>query len=451
MNKSGKKQLPVPYLLESFETFFKMEAAGGIALMACTVAALVWANSPWADSYNALWKTELSVGIGGWSLSKWAILWINDGLMAIFFFVVGLEIKREILVGGLSTPSRTVMPVAAALGGMLIPALFFFFFNAGTESVDGWGIPMATDIAFALGIMSLLGSRVPVGLKIFLTAVAIVDDIGAILVIAIFYTTSLDLISLGIGVAVLGLMFILNLRWGVRHSIPYLVLGVVVWLAFLKSGIHATIAGVLAAMTIPASTRMDCSSFVKNLRGAADVFEMAITPGKTVLTNREQQIALHAMQHAHEAATTPLQNIEHALHPWVSFFIMPVFALANAGVALKGDIFQEMLTPVGIGIFFGLLLGKQLGIGAACWLLRKLGLAQYPEQTTFMHLYGAACLAGVGFTMSIFIANLAFDEGSRLVELAKIAILFASLLAGVWGYVVLRYLAPDASRGSAKT
>jgi len=445
MSESSNKQLPIHYLLNSFNSFFKMEAAGGLALMACTVAALIWANSPWAASYHSLWQTKLTVGIGDWVLSKAAILWINDGLMAIFFFVVGLEIKREIMVGGLSTPSQTIMPVAAAVGGMVVPALLFFSFNAGEESVAGWGIPMATDIAFALGILSLLGSRVPVGLKIFLTAVAIVDDIGAILVIAIFYTTSLNLVALGIGLAGIGLMAIFNFRWGLRHSIPYLVVGVVVWFAFLMSGIHATIAGVLAAMTIPAGTNMDCTNFVEKLRGAVWIFEGAITPGKTVLTNKEQQMALHSMEHAYEAATTPLQNIEHALHPWVSFCIMPIFALANAGVALEADIFQELITPVALGIFVGLVVGKQVGVTAACWVIHKLGWADFPDRTTLIHIWGASCLAGVGFTMSIFIANLAFDEGARLVELSKIAILFASLTAGILGYVILKYVAPDAA------
>ncbi|QJB55791.1 Na+/H+ antiporter NhaA [Pseudodesulfovibrio sp. zrk46] len=439
------RTLPIHHLLNSFNSFFKMEAAGGIALMACTLVAMVWANSPWAASYHSLWQTPLTIGIGDWTLSKAAILWINDGLMAIFFFLVGLEIKREILVGGLSSPKQTIMPVAAAIGGMAIPALFYFAFNAGTESIGGWGIPMATDIAFALGIMSLLGSRVPIGVKIFLTAVAIVDDIGAILVIALFYTSSLDLTALGIGIAFLGLMATLNFRWGIRHSIPYLILGVIVWFAFLKSGIHATIAGVLAAMTIPASTRMDCSGFVENLRSAANTFEMAITPGKTVLTNKEQQMALHSIEHAYDDATTPLQNIEHALHPWVAFFVMPIFALANAGVALEADIFQELMTPVSIGIFTGLVLGKQIGVTGACWIINRLGLASYPDRTTLTHLWGASLLSGVGFTMSIFIANLAFEDAARFIELSKIAILFASLVAGTLGYVVLRYVAPDRS------
>lgn len=451
MDQREQRPLPIKYLLASFNDFFKMEAAGGIALMLCTIVALVWANSPWAASYHAVWETKLTVGIGDWLLSKAAILWINDGLMAIFFFVVGLEIKREILVGGLSSPSQTIMPVAAAVGGMVIPALIFFAFNAGTESVGGWGIPMATDIAFALGIMSLLGKRVPIGVKIFLTAVAIVDDIGAILVIAIFYTSSLDLTALMIGVVFLGFMVVLNWRWKIRHSIPYLVLGVIVWFAFLKSGIHATIAGVLAAMTIPAGTRMDCTRFVEKLRNAAETFEMAITPGKSVLTNKEQQMALHSMEHAYDDATTPLQNIEHALHPWVAFLIMPIFALANAGVAFEADIFQELVTPVSVGIFFGLVVGKQIGVTGACWIIKRLGLANFPSRTTLMHLWGASCLSGVGFTMSIFIANLAFADAARLVELSKIAILVASLVAGVLGYVVLRYFAPDASEGEKKS
>ncbi|WP_272700793.1 Na+/H+ antiporter NhaA [Desulfovibrio sp. Fe33] len=446
MRRPQDRPLPVHYVLSSFDKFFRMEAAGGIALMVCTVAALVWANSPWAASYHALWQTKLTVGVGNWILSKPALLWINDGLMAIFFFLVGLEIKRELMVAGLSTPSQTIMPVAAAVGGMAVPALIFFSLNNGLDSASGWGIPMATDIAFALGIMSLLGSRVPVGLKIFLTAVAIVDDIGAILVIAVFYTDTLNLLALFIGLAALAFMLMLNLGWRIRNSIPYMVLGVVVWLAFLMSGIHATIAGVLAAMTIPAGTRMNCSTFVEELRQAAEVFEMAITPGKTVLTNKEQQMALHSMEHAYDAATTPLQNIEHSLHPWVSFFIMPVFALANAGVLLDANVFQELLTPVSLGVFIGLVVGKQVGVAGACWIINKLGLASFPDRTTMVHLWGASCLAGVGFTMSIFIGNLAFEEGTNLVALAKIAILFASLVSGVLGYLVLRFLAPDVGK-----
>lgn len=422
-----------------------MEAAGGIVLLLCTIIALLWTNSPWATSYEIIWQTKITVGIGNWTLSKPLILWINDGLMAIFFFVVGLEIKREMLVGGLSTPSQTIMPVAAAIGGMIVPALFFLFFNIGQESAGGWGIPMATDIAFALGIMSLLGNRVPVSLKLFLTAVAIVDDIGAILVIAVFYTSSLNLTALGIGFIVLGCMAVLNLRWGVRHSIPYLILGIIVWFAFLASGIHATIAGVLAALTIPAGTKMDCTRFVEKLRNAADTFEMAITPGKTVLTNKEQQLALHSLEHAYEAATTPLQNIEHSLHPWVSFCIMPVFALANAGVSLQGDFWYAVTSPLSLGVIFGLVVGKQIGVTGACVLIKKLGISDYPSKATLRQLYGASCLTGVGFTMSIFISNLAFAGNPLLVEQSKTAVLFASLTAGALGYAVLRCVAPIAS------
>lgn len=425
--------------MRPFERFAHMEAAGGLTLMVATVAALIWANSPWSESYYALWQTKLTVGIGEWKLSKGAILWINDGLMAVFFFLVGLEIKREILVGGLSTPRQTIMPIAAALGGMLVPALIFFFLNRGHESIGGWGIPMATDIAFALGILSLLGNRVPIALKVFLTAVAIVDDIGAILVIALFYTSSLDVSALLLGLFVLVLMFGLN-RLGVRHSIPYLCLGMIMWLAFLISGIHATIAGVLAAMSIPAVTRIDCGGFVEKLKRGIAAYEKANPPSSCVpgLNTKGQQRALAAMEHTYEMGTTPLQNIEHGLHPWVSFLVMPVFALANAGVALEANILSGLFHPVAVGIFFGLVIGKQVGITGLCWLINRLGIAGYPEGVTLRHIYGASWLAGVGFTMSIFIGNLAFEEGTRLVELAKIGILFASLAAGIGGFFVLK-------------
>jgi NhaA family Na+:H+ antiporter len=433
-------------LLKSFEAFFKIEVAGGIILLVCTIVALVWANSPWAANYHALWQTPITIGIGPYTLSKGAFLWINDGLMAIFFFVVGLEIKREFLVVGLSTPSEAVMPIAAALGGMVVPAILFAVINTGEPTSKGWGIPMATDIAFALGVLSLLGKRASTGLKLFLTAVAIVDDIGAILVIALFYTAKLNLTVLAVGVGALAIMALLNTRWGVRSSLPYLLLGIVVWLAFLKSGIHATMAGVLAAMTIPASTKMDCSSFVEELRNTAIVFENAITPGKTVLTNKEQQAALHALEDAHAAATTPLQNIEHALHPWVSFCIMPLFALANAGVAIPGGIAARVLHPEALGIITGLIIGKQVGITGICWLVNRLGWASFPSKTGIIQLYGASCLAGIGFTMSIFIANLAFGKEPQHLELAKVAVLIASVVAGVFGYLVLRMAADASSR-----
>jgi NhaA family Na+:H+ antiporter len=446
MSTKTDNKLPIHYLLDSFNAFFRMEAAGGIALMLCTVIAMLWANSPWAATYHAVWQTKLTIGAGEWMLSKPALLWINDGLMAIFFFVVGLEIKREILVGDLSTPRQALIPIAAAVGGMVVPALIFTAFNMGMPSISGWGIPMATDIAFALGILSLLGRRVPVGLKIFLTALAIVDDMGAILVIAIFYTSSLNLVALGIGIAGLAVMAIMNVRWGFRHTIPYLILGVIVWFAFLKSGIHATIAGVLAAMTIPASTRVDGALFVKELRHAVSLFENAVRPDKTVLTCQEQQMAMHSISHAYGQATTPLQNIEHALHPWVAFFIMPVFALANAGVTFQPELMQNLFTPVSIGVFLGLVVGKQIGVTGACVLLHKLGIANYPDRTTLAHIYGASCLAGVGFTMSIFIATLAYPDQQQLVELSKIAILFASTVAGIWGYVALRFFTPANGR-----
>lgn len=409
--------------------------------MLCTVFALAWANSPWSAVYDSVWLTKVSIGIGEWALSKPVILWINDGLMAIFFFLVGLEIKRELLVGGLSTQSKVIMPVAAAIGGMTIPALLFVSFNVGHESADGWGIPMATDIAFALGVMSLLGKRVPIELKIFLTAVAIVDDIGAILIIAIFYTSSLNLLALGFGLLVLGLMVFLNLRWSIRSSIPYLALGIVVWFSFLNSGIHATIAGVLAAFTIPARVRMDCIECIENMWHATDALEAAFNREETVLTNKNQQRALYTIQHHLADATTPLQNIEHALHPWVAFGIMPLFALANAGVSLKTDFLLNLVSPLGLGIIVGLAVGKQVGVTGACWIMDKLGLGELPNKTTILHVWGASCLSGIGFTMSIFVTNLAFDD-PVLIDNAKISILFVSLTSGILGYAVLKRLLP---------
>ena len=435
---SPNRPAPVDKVLGSFNSFFKYEAAGGLALMAFTMAAMIWANSPWSQSYYDFFQTKFTIGFGTLVLSKPILLWINDGLMAIFFFVIGLEIKREMMVGGLSSPKKTIMPIAAAIGGMAVPALIFVAFNGGLPSISGWGVPMATDIAFALGIMSLLGKRVPISLKVFLTAVAIVDDIGAILVIALFYTSSLNVMALLIGLAVFGFMLIMNLRWDIRPSIPYLVCGIILWFAFLLSGIHATIAGVLAALAIPASTRMKCEDFLEEMRGAANLFEKGNKQTSCVLTGEDQQHALHNMEHAYYEMTPPLQKIEHALHPWVAFAIMPIFALANAGVALEPDIIAELMAPVSLGIFFGLVVGKQIGVTGACWLVRKLKLANVPDGTDMLQLHGAACLAGVGFTMSIFIANLAYPAGSQLVELSKIAVLFASLTAGILGYFTLK-------------
>lgn len=355
------------------QEFFKLEAASGIVLFALAVAALVWANSPFSESYHALWQTS----VAGMSFHHW----INDGLMAIFFLVVGLEIKREITQGELSSKQKASLPIAAALGGMVVPALIYSFFNRGTIGSAGWGIPMATDIAFALGVLNLLGKRVPASLKLFLTAFAIVDDMGAVLVIALFYTAQISWLFLALGFGILGALLVFN-RMHVLKSSIYLTLGAFVWFAFLKSGIHATVAGVLLALVIPTRTGI---------------------------------------------------KLEHTFHPWVSFGIMPLFALANAGVSLSGG---TLFHPINLGIISGLIIGKQIGITLFSWLAVRLRVAALPEGIRWVQLYATGWLGGIGFTMSLFIANLAFNQ-AQLIDLAKLGILASSILAGIIGAAIL--------------
>ncbi len=355
--------------------------------------------------------------------------------MAIFFLVVGLEIKREVLVGELASPRQAILPIVAAIGGMAFPAGFYLLFNTSGPSHAGWGIPMATDIAFALGVLSLLGKRIPLSLKIFLTAVAIVDDLGAVLVIALFYTAEVVWVSLLIGAIFLALLVAAN-RLGIRSPLVYSLLGFGLWLAFLQSGIHATIAGVLLALTIPVQTRINADEFVSNANYFLDQFRKSGKHGESILTNQKQRAVLQAMEAAAEHAQTPLQRLEHSLHPWVSYFIMPVFALANAGVELKGNLFSTITQPVTLGIMAGLIFGKQIGVFLASFLAVKLKWADLPSDMTWKHLYGLGWLAGIGFTMSLFIASLAF-ENSDLLPLAKTGILLASLISGIVGAVIL--------------
>jgi NhaA family Na+:H+ antiporter len=417
-----------------FREFFHTEAAGGVILLACAVVALLWANSPWSGAYADLWGTRLTVGVGDRALSKPLQLWVNDALMAIFFFVVGLEIKREVLVGELATPRRAALPAAAALGGAVVPALIYAAVNAGGPGSSGWGVPMATDIAFALGVLALVGSRVPVALRIFLAALAIVDDLMAVLVIAVFYTADVDLGSLGLAAGLLAVLVLAN-RLGVYQPAVYGLIGVGVWLAVLQSGVHATVAGVLLAMTIPARTRMDPDAFVDRSRAVLADFERAGGRGAGVLTTGRRQEAVLEIESAVAAVQAPLQRLEHALHPWVAYAIMPLFALANAGVAFGGgDGFEGRIV---LGIVLGLVVGKQVGITLAAWLAVRSGLAVLPEGVGWRHIYGVAWVAGIGFTMSLFIANLAFAEAA-LLDSAKIGVLVASTIAGAVGFLVLR-------------
>jgi NhaA family Na+:H+ antiporter len=419
-----------------FQEFAGREASGGILLLACTLVALVWANSPWAHLYTALWHTPFTVGLGSFNLSNELHFWVNDALMAVFFFVVGLEIKRELLAGELASPRQAALPILAALGGVVVPALLYSFLNSNGPGARGWGIPMATDIAFAIGVMALLGDRVPLGLKVFLTALAIVDDIAAVLVIAVFYTAHLVWGALGIAAFCLLLALAAN-RLGVRHPLPYALIGVVLWMSVLQSGIHATIAGVLLAFTIPSRTVINQREFLDYGRAVLNHFESAsATEPFDILSDIEQQTAIEALEDACEKVKPPLHRLESALHPWVTFLIMPLFALANAGVSLSGDLGQIMIQPITLGVALGLMLGKPIGVTLTSWLGVRIGLASLPEKVSWKHIHGAGWLAGIGFTMSLFMTGLAFTDDVRLTA-AKLGILVASLCAGIVGSVIL--------------
>jgi NhaA family Na+:H+ antiporter len=419
-----------------FQEFFHQQASGGIVLLACTAAALVWANSPWAGSYHAFWRTELSVGLGAWGIAKPLHAWINDGLMAIFFFSVGLEIKREVLVGELATMKKAMLPITAALGGMLVPAAIYLALNAGRPGVNGWGIPMATDIAFALGVLALLGNRVCLSVKVFLTALAIADDIGAVLVIALFYTADLSLVALSVGAVFLALLIVAN-RARVHNPLVYTFLGIGLWAAFLKSGVHPTVAGVIIAMTIPARPRMTDTEFLERSQKILDSFRSASGKGARMLANEIQHKSAAALKRASQLVQTPLQRMEHELHPWVTFLIMPLFALANAGVSIGAGTMDVLTDRISLGIIAGLVIGKQAGITLFAWLAVKSRLAALPGDATWKDIYAAGWLGGIGFSMSLFIANLAFSEASFLV-VAKVGILTASLVSGAAGWALFR-------------
>ncbi|MCC7037042.1 MAG: Na+/H+ antiporter NhaA [Alphaproteobacteria bacterium] len=432
---------PFVNLVSPFLKFAGREALGGIILLACTLAALVWANSPWSASYAALWHIPLTIGFGGFTLSHDLHFWVNDGLMAIFFFVVGLEVKRELLAGELASPRQAALPLVAAAGGVAVPALFYFGINAGGPGAAGWGIPMATDIAFALGVLTLLGSRAPLGLKVFLTALAIVDDIAAVLVIAVFYTAQVALLPLAVAGCCLLLALAAN-RMGVRRPLVYALLGAVLWATVLESGVHATIAGVLLAFMIPSRNAIVQRAFLKESRAALDHFEKASkTEPFDILADIEQQTAVEALEIACEKMQPPLQRLEHALHPWITFAIMPLFALANAGVSLSGDVGALVLQPVTLGVILGLMLGKPLGVTLAAWLAVRFGLASLPANVTWRHIHGAGWLAGIGFTMSLFMAGLSFQDEGYLTQ-AKLGILLASFFAAVIGSTLILRIKP---------
>jgi NhaA family Na+:H+ antiporter len=429
-----------------FNRFFHSEVSGSVVLMACSVAALAWANSPWSQSYFDFTRVKVGVSWGGTSLDLTLQHWINDALMAIFFFVVGLEVKREIAIGQLSTLRKAALPVSAAVGGMLIPAGVYIAVNAGGQAVHGWGISVATDIAFALGILALFGSRAPIGLKVFLTALAIADDIGAVLVIAFFYTAKLKLGALLLAGAFM--VLIAGARAiGIRRSGIYLALAIGVWLSVLTSGIHATVAGILVAMLVPIRARIEPEKFMATTRIRIAELESADLTQDSMVADEAQ---LHALDDIHQVTgdmIPPGIALEHQLHPLQAFLILPLFALFNAGVTLGGGALNDTTDPVGIGIVLGLVLGKQIGVTGFAWVAIESGWADLPDGVKWPHIWGASCLAGVGFTMSLFITELAFDDPSYIGK-AKLGILVASLIAGILGYWILNRSLPRTAHPS---
>ncbi|WP_127114287.1 Na+/H+ antiporter NhaA [Shimia sediminis] len=378
-------------LIAAIDRFFKHEAAGGIMLMMAAAAAMLVANSPLATGYNFLLDTEGAITMNGNGIEKPMLLWINDGLMAVFFFLIGLELKREFLEGKLKNPRDVILPGAAAVGGMAVPAIIFAALNWGNpETIKGWAIPAATDIAFALGILALIGARAPASLKVFLLTLAILDDIGAILIIAVFYTPYLKVHFLLMALAPLAILFVLN-RMKIHRIAPFVLLGIVMWVLVLKSGVHATLAGVVVAFFIPLYDRW----------------------GKS-----------------------PLHSLEHGLTPYVYFFIVPVFAFANAGLVLEGLSLAYLANPLPLGIVLGLVLGKQIGVFGITWLVVKSGIARLPHGANWMHIYGVACLAGIGFTMSLFIGGLSFKD-PELLNQVKLGVLGGSIVSGVMGFALL--------------
>lgn len=429
-------------VLTPIEEFIHRETTSGLLLMASAVAAMIVANGVFAQAYLHLIHMPIRIGIGEWMLEETLHHWINDGLMALFFFVVGMELKREILVGELSDLRRAALPILAAIGGMVVPALVYLAFNPGGESSHGWGVPMATDIAFAVGALALLANRVPQSLITFLVALAIVDDLGAVLVIALFYTREIATEWLAIAAAILGALVVLNLA-GIRGLVPYFILAIVLWYALLLSGVHATLAGVLGAFTVPARSKVDAAFFRSGTKNLIDRFDRAYRPGITVMTSD----ALHGIVQAFEdnvaAARTPLQRLEHIWHLPVAFVVIPVFAFANAGIPLQLDSLTDALVhPVTQGVIIGLVLGKFVGISAATWLALRFGVGRLPAGTRFSQIVGVALLGGIGFTMSIFIAELGFVSNPEYLAMAKTGVLLASLVGGISGLIWLWAVAP---------
>lgn len=422
-------------ILSPFQKFVKIESFSGILLLIATILALVWANSPWSESYHTIWQYHVGFTTESFELSKPLILWINDGLMAVFFFLIGLEIKREFLIGELNSVKKIAFPLIGALGGMIVPVLFFILLHENPETLKGWGIPMATDIAFSLAILKVLGDRVPLSLKIFLTAFAIVDDLGAVLVIAIFYSGTIKLSLLGIALLLLAVLYMLSYK-GYYSKFLMIFFGVVIWLLFLKSGIHPTLAGVLLAFSVPIRQQIKTPEFIEHLVKITNNINDAKKTNTPILS-KEQIQEIDDLEDWANKYQSPLQHLEHNLHDWVAYFIIPVFALANAGVVLNSDV--EMKTALVTNIIICLVLGKSIGITTIILLSKKIKLIEVPSDIDNMQIVGVSFLAGIGFTMAIFIASLAFANSPAYIDSAKIGILIGSLISALIGFALLRF------------
>lgn len=420
--------------LQSWKQFLHSQVIGSIVLLACAALAMIWANSPWSESYFHLLETPLSFSLGSHAFSMSLHAWVNEGLMMAFFLMIGLEVKEQVLVGELSSIKGAMLPICAALGGMIVPAMIYALMNQGGEGISGWGVPMSTDIAFALGILALLGKRVPLSLKVFLATLAIADDLGAILVITLFYSGQIMVGGLIVAALCWLVIFLLG-RIGIYNPLLTLLLSIGVWLGFLSSGIHATIAGVIVAIAIPARPLIDPHVVLQSIKEHLPNTQA----NHDVLRDKEQRESLKELNEAMSSVAPPLVQLEANLQPLVTFIIMPLFALFNAGVVINnvGNLGSAFTSQVGLGVILGLVIGKPLGISLFSWLAVKIGLARLPADLRWAHLQGVSILAGIGFTMSLFVTELAFVGNHHLAETAKLSIIVASLTAGIIGYIVL--------------
>ncbi|AXP80503.1 Na(+)/H(+) antiporter NhaA [Mariniflexile rhizosphaerae] len=421
-------------ILSPFQKFVNIESSSGILLLLATILALIWANSPFSESYQALWQYKMGFTTESFELNKPLLLWINDGLMAIFFFLIGLEIKREFLIGELNSAKKLAFPLFGAIGGMIIPVILFILINQNPETFKGWGIPMATDIAFSLAILKVLGNRVPLSLKVFLTAFAIVDDLGAVLVIAIFYSGSIKIGLLGLAFLLLAFLYFLSYR-GYYSKFLIIFLGIIIWTLFLKSGIHPTLAGILLAFAVPIRQKIKTPEFIDNLVTITNNIKQASILKKPILS-KEQIQEIDELEDWTNKYQSPLQHLEHNLHDWVAYFIIPLFALANAGVVLNSNIPLDVALVINIAVC--LILGKSIGISAIVLLANKVKLIEIPPDISKLQIVGVSFLAGIGFTMAIFIASLAFVSSPNYIDSAKIGILIGSFISAIIGFAILR-------------